>query len=1011
MLLGAFDEAQRGRGSVSLVSGEPGIGKTALIREVTRRVDAMVCWSGCGPNEYASPYRPWTRLIDGLRHAPGAESVAGEVAALANLLSGAGPPDGGRGDQAPGVLGPTGSDDRVATLDAVERLFHDIAARLPLVLVVDDLHWADEASVRLLEHVASSAGRSRLALVASYRDTELAAAPVLGEVLPRLTTAGRQVHLGGMHGAAFEELVRSLGDVPVDIAELHRRTGGNPLFCRQVLGLLRLDPTARIPVGIRSAINDRLARVAPSSRAVLEAAAVLGGSSDVGILSAVAGLGRDEVGAALDEASAAGVVTLDPGGRRADFVHALVGEAIADAIPTTRRQELHRASARAVDALGDLDRVDEVAHHALASASAGDLAWAVERAGWAAAHAMSVLAYEEAAGWCERALEALRLEGPDERMEAEVLLDLGEARLASGDVVAARTAYERVAVIGRRRDDAVLLAKAALGLGLGFGAIEVKILDPFQVELLQEALEALGPEPTPWRVLVLARLSVALSLMGREDQRVGLSDEAVETARRVDDPVALGHALVARCDATAGPDYCERRARDAAEIVEIALAAGDVKLEALGRRHRVVALLELGRVSEADLEIAGFARIADRLRQPRYQWYVPLWHGMRVLMRGDTAGSGRLCDEADELARRAGSPAGWLHTYTLWWMIQRAVGASGEAGRTMTELLERVGPSPVALTDRWAVAAVMSGDRQRAAALLDQWLRAGLDERVRDSEWLPEAVQVAEAAIVVGNRGLVEALFERLRPYDHLVCVEGSGAAVSGSVAWYLAMMATWLGRSDLAGSYAQLAAEVHARIGLVGDPPPLTEAPVTAGAAAAGPSLVHEGATWALTFSRRTVRVRTSKGMQDLSVLLGEPGREVHALELMGGADVGGAPGPVVDVVARREYERRIRSLQEDADEARLANDPVRAERAEAELDALVEQLSQALGLGGRDRSTGGAAERARSAVTWRIRAAIRAVTAADHDTGEHLSASVRTGTWCSYRPEPPVAWNVEGP
>jgi tetratricopeptide (TPR) repeat protein len=826
-----------------------------------------------------------------------------------------------------------------------------------------------------------------------------------------------------MRGSDFEMLVRSLGDAPVDLDDLHRRTGGNPLFCREILGLLRVDPTAGIPAGIRALIADRVDRLTPPTRAVLDAAGVLGGPFDVAVLGTVAGVSRDSVAAALDEAHAAGLVSSAPGTRRADFVHALVGEAISEGLPTTRRVELHRSAAHAIEALGDADRVNEIAHHALASASPEDIEWAVARGAGAAAHGMAVMAYEEAACWCERALEALRLEGPDERAEADLLLTLGEARLASGDVDGARAAYERVAGIARRHDDAVLLARAALGLGLGFGAIEVKILDPVQVELLQEALAALGAEPTPWRVWVLARLSVALSLMGREDERVALSDEAVETARRVDDPAALGHALVARCDATAGPDHCERRARDAAEIVQIAIASGDLKLEALGRRHRVVALMELGRVAEADVEIRGFATIADRLRQPRYQWYVPLWQGMRALMRGDTDAAGRLYEEAEALANRAGSPAGWLHTYTLWWTIQRATGGWQEAGRTMTELLGKAANSPIVLTDRWAVAAAMSGDLDRAGALLEEWLHSGLDERVRDSEWLPEAAQVAEAAIVVGNRELARALFDRLRPYDHLVCVEGIGAAVTGSVAWYLAMMAAFLGLDDLATRYGELAAEVHARIGLVGDPPPLTDTPMQLGAPPAGPTadvgaaraegprLVHEGATWAVVFGGRTVRVRDSKGMRDLAVLLAQPDREVHSIELMGGTDVGGAPGPVVDAAARRQYELRIRSLQEDIDEAHQANDPVRAERAEAELDALVDQLSQAFGIGGRDRSAGAAAERARSAVTWRIRAAIRAVTAVDRDAGAHLSASVRTGTWCAYRPDSPVPWQIDGP
>ena len=1018
VLVGAFDDAQHGHGSVSLVSGEPGIGKTTLLREVAAQVDGLVCWSGSGPNDVASPYRPWIRLVDALARLPEADTVATEVEALVRLLSGA-----GSDHRADGGFAGVGAEDRQATLDTIEDLLHAVAARLPLLLILEDLHWADDASLRLLEHVAPGAERGRLALVGTYRDTEFDAGQALTGALPRLATAGPQVHLGGMSGADFEALVRSFGDVPVGLDELHRRTGGNPLFCREIMGLLRADPTASVPAGVRAVITDRLSRLTSSTREVLDAAGVLGGPVDLAILATVAGVNRDDVAAALDEAEAAGLVSLASGDRRADFVHALVGETISEALPTTRRLELHRVAARAIDSLDDADRFDEVAHHALASASAEDISWAADRGARAADHAMSVLAYEEAATWCERTLEAVRLEGSDERLETDLLLTLGEACLASGDVDGARAAYARVAAIARRTDDAVLLARAALGLGLGFGAIEVRILDPVQVDLLQEALASLGPEPTPWRVWVLARLSVALSLMGREDERVALSDEAVETARRVDDPAALGHALTARCDATAGPDHCERRARDGAEIVEIAVATGDMKLEALGRRHRVVALMEVGRVAEADAEIRGFAKIAERLRQPRYEWYVPLWQGMRALMRGDSQEAGRLCDEAEAIAKRAGSPAGWLHTYSLWWTIQRATGGAREAGRTMTELLARIPESPAALTDRWAVAAVMSGELDRASALLEQWLRSGLDERVRDSEWLPEAAQVAEAAIVIGNRDLVAALFERLRPYDHLVCVEGIGAAVSGSVAWFLAMMAAHLGRTDLADHYRRLAVEMHARIGLVGDPPPLTDtlvgpsapAPVPAAVAAAaatgGPLLVHEGATWALAFGGRTVRVRDSKGVRDLAVLLAQPDREVHSIELMGGVDVGGAPGPVLDSAARQEYERRIRSLQEDVDDARQANDLVRAERAEAELDALVDQLSRAFGLGGRDRAAGAAAERARSAVTWRIRAAIRAVSALDPDAGAHLAASVRTGTWCAYRPDPPLTWQVEGP
>ena len=158
-----------------------------------------------------------------------------------------------------------------------------------------------------------------------------------------------------------------------------------------------------------------------------------------------------------------------------------------------------------------------------------------------------------------------------------------------------------------------------------------------------------------------------------------------------------------------------------------------------------------------------------------------------------------------------------------------------------------------------------------------------------------------------------------------------------------------------------------------------------------------------------KTVRVRDIKGIGDLATLLARPGAEVHALELMGGVDVGGEAGPALDGAARRTYQARIVDLQHEIDSARSDNDIGRAERAEIELDALVEQLSEAFGLGGRSRATGSSTERARTAVTYRIRSAIRKLDQLHPELGRHLANSVRTGTWCVYRPETDMGWTIE--
>jgi hypothetical protein len=191
---------------------------------------------------------------------------------------------------------------------------------------------------------------------------------------------------------------------------------------------------------------------------------------------------------------------------------------------------------------------------------------------------------------------------------------------------------------------------------------------------------------------------------------------------------------------------------------------------------------------------------------------------------------------------------------------------------------------------------------------------------------------------------------------------------------------------------------------GVLGGPLPPETVPSLAGSG----ELVVDGDGWRVTFDGRTVRVRDMKGIGDLAVLVARPGVEVHALELMGGGVVDGGAGPGLDERARREYQDRIIELQRDIDEARDHHDHARAERAELELDALVAQLSEAFGLGGRARPTGSSAERARSAVTYRVRAAIKKVGEVHPELGRHLTNAVRTGTWCAYRPERDIDWKV---
>jgi hypothetical protein len=200
--------------------------------------------------------------------------------------------------------------------------------------------------------------------------------------------------------------------------------------------------------------------------------------------------------------------------------------------------------------------------------------------------------------------------------------------------------------------------------------------------------------------------------------------------------------------------------------------------------------------------------------------------------------------------------------------------------------------------------------------------------------------------------------------------------------------------------------------LGILAAAPPTADAaraPGSPGADEAPPSLIERGAVWEVGYRGRVVTVRASKGLVDLAALLASPGREHHCLDLSGAGVQDASTGDVIDTAARRAYETRIRDLQEEVDDAELAHDLARAERAQAKLDVLVDHLTTAIGRGGRTRRASATAERARSAVTQRVRGTMRQLADVHPELGRHLRASINTGLYCSYTPAVETTWHVE--
>lgn len=1060
--------AARGAGGLVWVSGEAGIGKTRILDEARRIADGLGfrVLHGAGWEDPGTP--PFWMWVQVLRDAFGDTSC--DTDRVGDRVGDRiGDRDWGpRAAEAlallPGAALPAApAADRFALFDAVAAVLERLAEEGPLLVVLDDVHWTDAGSLRLLGFVERTLAHRPVLCVAGWRDHEAAPEPVVADLAAELATRADRIELTGLDPEAVGRLVRAEAGLALDGGEarlLCERSGGNPLFVAELARLASDRGTgailAEVPGSATAVIRRRLGRVSQACHEVLVAAAVAGNASTVEVVQHLTGRSPEEVATLVDEAVAAGLAREVPG--RVELPHALVRAAVAGSVPAGRVRELHRDVAELLEArlAGDPTVAAEVAEHLHRAIPLVEAAHAVAMSRRAAGAAMDRRAWEEAAEHLTVALEA---SPPASEVRRQVLLERGRAVLAHEDLEAARGDFVEAARLARACGDGDALAEAALGFAAGLGGFEVRLWDQAQLDLLEEALVQLSERDVVARADVMARLSVAVSFAGSEERRARLAEDAVALARRLDDPRAIAHALAARCDTISGPAHSERREADAGEVVAAARRAGDRPLELLGLRLRIVARLEQGLLQAARQDMAAFEAAASTLRQPLYSWYVPLFRGFLAHLEGDLDQLRRCADEAERIGRRAGS-----HNAVILAAVQRSwvlieecraeemlADLSGLAdefaetapgGRemlglfpgqppTVREAALRTLPATVAalsddaeLVSNLCIAALAgyeAGDPPAAAAVMRAALepsvhRFGVDgiaagaigpvaRFVGELLLLEGDLDGAEAALVRAERDAAAAgavlagIHARRSRADVLAARRGPGdveaarTLLAGARASYDA-----LGLRVRATGAAEAAARLDA---LEGPRPPA--------AVAASGSFRRSGGVWQVSFNGTASVVRHVKGMTDLAVLLGRPGQEVHALDLAG-APGGGAPdgdtGPVLDEQARASYKRRLGELEEQIDGAALDGDTERQVRAEEERAFLVAELGAAYGLGGRARRTGAAAERARSAVTWRIRDAIRRIEDVDPALAGHLRRSVRTGTFCCYDPEQPVAW-----
>lgn len=991
----AFDAAGHGDRRLVLISGEPGIGKTALATAAVERAlaqGAVAAWGVAWESDGAPPFWPWVQVLRSLREA----GTAAELGAAAHLLPASGS----------GTVAPSGdAASRFELFEAVASFLRRVASEGGggLVVVLDDLQWADEPSLLLLEFAARHLAASPVLFVGTYRDVEA------GGRLRTLASAAEVVSLGGLDEDGVRALFADLWGAepaPALVAQVVRRTAGNPLFVRELAHLLRSRPDApadAIPESVRSVLEGRLARLSPSCLDVLRAASVLGAEVDADLLARVAGP-RAELGDALGEAVRAHVLLAPSSPLGAyRFAHDLLREVLEDGLAPQARAEVHQAAGYALQVLAESGAAVHAAQVAVHFAHAAGIGTAAEAVRWsadAAAESAARLAWEDACGHYERALTALELTA-DATWErrADLLVELGEARDRSGDARGARRAYDDAARLARRAGDAERLGRAALGVHHLGAATGLSRSD--HLEMLEEAAAALSGEESGLRARVLAALADNLhhswTPAGIARAPV-VASAAVALARRVGGPSTVAACLLALHDSRWTVGSARARLEVADEMAEVAAKAGERGLEAEAMLLRAAALLELGDVA-GRVELREYCRVAASLGHARARWRSLSRRAADALMSGRVEEAEALIEEAYRLGQDIGEPDAYGVWSSQWAILGRFTGRSLEA-------VERTGIDahvPMFL----GLALAEAGNEEGAERVLAGFTIDSVPH-TPDDRYL---VIAAEALAVVGSERERARAYDALLPQGGLHVVVGGCVVYAGTVDLRLGVLAHLLGRTDDARRHLEAALRQHEAVGAPGWAElAARELARTQAEGAAGPArpavpsvpvLQKEHDLWSLTFAGTSVRMRDSKGLRDLAALVSRPGDSVHVLELLGTPrpQPGGAD-PVLDERARAAYRFRLRSLDEDIEDAEADNDPERAERARAEREALIAELSRAFGLGGRARRLGDEQERARKTVTARVRDALGRIEEQHPSLGRHLRATVQTGAWCSYDP-----------
>lgn len=823
-----------------LVAGEAGLGKTTLVARAARQAfdrGACVLFGHC-EEDLATPYQLFAETLRHyVTHAP-EEQLLAHVAEHGSELVRLVPTLAARIPEMPPSTATDADSERYLLFAAVVGMLADVSQHQPLVLLLDDIQWADKGSLLLLRHLASVDRPMRLLVLGTYRDNEVTRATPLLDTLAALhrETGVSRVELEGLDDhevLQYMEAVAgySLDEVARDLARaVQSETDGNPFFVSELLrhlaetGVIFQDSQGRwtaansvdsmsLPDSVREVVGARIGRLGHTSGIVLGLASVIGRDFDFDLLARATAMPEGELLDVLDQAVTASLIReLSDGVGRYNFAHALIQHALYQDLGATRRAVAHRTVAVALDGLcGHRPglRVAELARHWCYSPDRADAPKAINYAYEAGIAALTALAPADALDYFTSAATLMAEHGiVDPALELDVAIGMGSAQRQTGD-----PAF-RVTLLGAGNravalDDTERLVRAALANDRGWHSTSGAV-DTEKVAQLELALERL-PSGVPDRALVLGTLCAELAFGSTLERRQALADEALAIAHASGDDAIVVRTLNHMAFSLTVPSLLESSLAWTAEALTRAEQLGDPMLLYFAAMYRATSAVRAGDIDEADRCLAIAGHLVRQLDLPPLHWEYTFHMSRRAQVEGDLPKAEALATEAFTIGAGCGQPDAetffGVQIAAVSWMR----GTMGDLA-PLIEMMIEASPGLPTLRASLAMAFAQAGRLDEAARLLEEF--AATDYFLpQDAAWLNGMTEYGYAAVMCGDPLIAQSLYDVLSPWASQFSSAG-GLTAEGPVHLYLGGLATVLARFDEAERHLRLTDEFCARYG-----------------------------------------------------------------------------------------------------------------------------------------------------------------------------------------------------